>query len=226
MGEEEWPKGKHGRHVECDAGDRLDTQKKTPFARERERADVKAKRETFVAGQTDLDPARLIFLDESGFRLGSPPHYGWAVRGEKSPGKSVQGSWETLTMIGALALDGFRGFMTIDAGTSAEVYRAFVRHQLIPNLREGDIVVMDNLSAHKDAQAVADIRKAGAEVLFLPPYSPEFNPIEKAWSKMKELMRRLDTLTGEAFDSAVAAAMNAISLDDIRNWTEHAGYSC
>jgi transposase len=73
---------------------------------------------------------------------------------------------------------------------------------------------------------VADIRKAGAEVLFLPPYSPEFNPIEKAWSKMKELMRRLDTLTREAFDNAVATAMNAITLDDIRNWTMHAGYCC
>ena len=226
MGEEERSQSKHGRHVERDAGDRLDTQKKTPFAREREREDVKAKREAFVAGQAKLDPARLIFLDESGFRLGSPPHYGWAVRGEKSPGKSVQGSWETLTMLGALALDGFRGFMTIDSGTSAEVFRAFVSHQLTPNLREGDMVVMDNLSAHKDARTVADIRKAGAEVLFLPPYSPEFNPIERAWSKMKELMRRLDTLTREAFDEAVAAAMNAVSLDDVHSWTKHAGYSC
>lgn len=116
--------------------------------------------------------------------------------------------------------------MTIDAGTSGEVFRAFVNHQLVPSLREGDIVVMDNLSAHKDAQAVADIRKAGAEVLFLPPYSPEFNPIEKAWSKMKELMRRLDTLTRAAFDNAVATAMSAITLDDIRNWTKHAGYCC
>jgi hypothetical protein len=149
MGEEEWSQGEHGCHVERHACDRLDTQKKTPCAREREREDVKAKREAFLAGQDALDPARLIFLDESGFRLGSPPHYGWAVRGEKSPGQSVQGSWETMTMVGALALDGFRGFMTIDAGTSAEVFRAFVNHQLVPSLRKGDIVVMDNLSAHK-----------------------------------------------------------------------------
>lgn len=202
----------------------MDTQKKTPSARERDREDVKAKREAFLENQAELDPARLIFLDESGFRLGSPPHYGWALRGEKSPGKSVQGSWETITMIGALALDGFRGFMTIDSGTSAEVFRAFVSHQLVPNLREGDIVVMDNLSAHKNATAIEMIRAAGADVLFLPPYSPEYNPIERAWSKMKEMLRRMDTLTREAFDAAVATAMAAISLDDVRAWTQFAGY--
>jgi len=203
----------------------MDTQKKTPFARERDREDVKAKRAAFLEDQAELDPARLIFLDESGFRLGAPPHYGWAVRGEKAPGKSVQGSWETITMIGALALDGFRGFMTIDAGTSAEVFHAFVGHQLAPNLRQGDVVVMDNLSAHKNAASIEMIRAAGAKVLFLPPYSPEYNPIEKAWAKMKELMRRLDTLTREAFDVAVAAAMDTISGKDIQAWVRHAGYS-
>jgi transposase len=221
---EERPRGEHRSDVEWDAGDRMDTQKKTQFARERDREDVKAKRETFLENQAALDPARLIFLDESGFRLGAPPHYGWAVRGEKSPGKSVQGSWETITMIGALALDGFRGFMTIDSGTSADVFRAFVSHQLVPNLHDGDVVVMDNLSAHKNAAAIEMIRTAGADVLFLPPYSPEYNPIERAWSKMKEMMRRTDTLTRAAFDASVAKAMAAISLDNIRAWTKFAGY--
>jgi transposase len=202
----------------------MDPQKKTSVARERDREDVKAKRKAFLEEQEQLDPSRLIFLDESGFRLGAPPHYGWAPRGDKSLRKSVQGSWETITMIGALAIDGFRGFMTIDAGTSAEVFRAFVSHELVPSLREGDIVVMDNLSAHKDKATLEMIRAAGGEVLFLPPYSPEFNPIERTWSKMKELMRRLDTLSREAFDSAVAIAMDAISLHDVRAWTQFAGY--
>lgn len=224
MAGEERPHGEYRGHVEFDACYRMDAQKKTPFARERVREDVKAKRKAFLESQAELDPARLIFLDESGFRLGAPPHYGWAVRGEKSPGKSVQGSWETITMIGALALDGFRGFMTINSGTCADVFRAFVSHQLVPNLRDGDVVVMDNLSAHKNAAAVEMIRTAGGEVLFLPPYSPEFNPIERAWSKMKEMMRRMDTLTREAFDAAVAKAMAAISLADIRAWTQFAGY--
>lgn len=167
----------------------------------------------------------MVFVDESGFRLGSPPRYGWAPVGHKSPGKTVCGNWTTMTMLGAIALDGFRGFLTIEAATSAEVFRSFVLHELVPRLKPGDLVVMDNLSAHKEPQGVAAIRAAGADVLFLPPYSPEYNPIEKAWAKLKDIIRRLPTLTREAFDKAVAAAMSAISLDDIRAWACHAGYT-
>lgn len=177
-----------------------------------------------MAGQRRLDVGRLIFLDESGFRLGSPLRYGWAPRGQDSPGKTVEGQWETMTMIGALALDGFRGFMTVDAATSAEVFRAFVEQQLVPNLRVDDLVVMDNLSAHRDSEAIAAIRGCGAQVMFLPPYSPEFNPIEKAWGKIKAVLRRLATRTREDFDAAVATAIKAITLDDISAWTGYAGY--
>lgn len=203
----------------------MDTQKKTQVARERDRPDIHAKREAFVAEQPKLDPSRLRFLEESGFRLGSPPHYGWAPRGEKTEGRSTQGSWKTMTMIGAIGLGGFCGFMTVDAATDTEVFRAFVRQQLIANLRPGDIVVMDNLSAHKDGEVRRLIQAAGAELLFLPPYSPEFNPIEKTWAKLKALIRRAETLTREAFDKAVAAAMSAISLADIHAWIRHAGYA-
>jgi len=205
--------------------DRLVTQKKTPIARERDRPDVQAKRQAFLLAQAALDPSRLRFLDESGFRLGSPPHYGWAPIGEKSPGKSTQGSWTTMTMLGAIGLDGFAGFMSINAATDADVFRAFVLHELRRHLRPGDIVVMDNLSVHKDAEVLRIIRDAGADVLFLPPYSPEYNPIEKAWAKIKETLRRLDTLTRDAFDKALAVAMETISPDDIRAWVAHAGYS-
>jgi len=200
------------------------TQKKTPVARERDREDVCTKRQQFLESQSQLDVTRLIFLDESGFRLGAPPHYGWAPRGEKSPGKSTQGSWKTITMIGAIGLKGFRGFMTVDSPTDAEVFRAFVRHELRHHLRPGDIVVMDNLSSHKDAEVMRIINKSGAEVLYLPPYSPEFNPIEKVWAKLKEILRRLDTLTRENFDNAVAKAMVCISEHDIQSWVRHAGY--
>lgn len=202
----------------------MDARKKTPVARERDRPDAQAKREAFGHLQSKLDPRRLHFLDESGFRLGSPPNYGWAPIGEKSPGKSTQGDWTTMTMIGAIGLNGFGGFMSIDATTDAEVLRAFVRHELVRNSRSGDIVVMDNLSVHEDAESPRIIREAGADVLFPPPYSPEYNPIEKAWSKMKEVLRRLDTLTRDTFENALAVAMDAISRDDIRSWIEHAGY--
>ena len=129
-----------------------------------------------------------------------------------------------MTMIGAIGLEGFTGFMTVDAATDADVFRAFVRHELLRHLRAGDIVVMDNLSAHKDAETLRIIHESGADVLFLPPYSPEYNPIEKAWAKIKEILRRLDTLTRETFDQAVATAIETVTCDDIIAWVKHAGY--
>jgi transposase len=224
MGCAERPRGERDGDAQRDETHWVDAQKKTPVARERDTPIVQAKRAEFAATQVSLDPARLIFVDESGFRLGSPPRYGWAPRGDDAPGKTVCGSWKTITMLGAIALDGFRGFMTIDAGTGTDVFLAFVQQVLAPNLRPGDIVVLDNLSAHKAAVVRAAIAAAGATVLFLPPYSPEFNPIERAWAKLKDALRRMDTLTRDAFDAAVAAAMGFISIDDIREWTTFAGY--
>jgi len=172
-----------------------------------------------------LEAGRLVFVDESGFRLGTPPRYGWSTRGSKSIGKHVCGKWETITMLGAIALDGFRGFMTINAATSGDVFLAFVEQQLAQNLHPGDIVIMDNLAAHKRPEVIAAIRKARARVLFLPPYSPDLNPIERLWAKLKDFVRRCHTAAREAFDAAVRDAMTAISNHDIRAWTEFAGYN-
>lgn len=171
-----------------------------------------------------MDAGKLIFLDESGMRLGSTTRYGWAPRGVKAFGKAP-GSWKMVTMIGAVGLDGFRGFANIESGTSGDVFSAFVQQQLVPKLRLGDCVVLDNLSSHKDSRAIQAIEAAGAKVVFLPPYSPEFNPIEKVWSKMKEYIRRLATLTRQAFDDAVALAMDAVTTADLRAWYEHCGYT-
>lgn len=181
-------------------------------------------RESFAAQQPSLNPQRLVFLDESGMRLGSPTRYGWSPRGEKALGKAVHGAWKTVTMLGAIGLDGFRGFANIEAATSSDVFRAFVIQQLVPNLRAGDCVVMDNLAAHRDALARQAIERAGASILFLPPYSPEWNPIEKLWSKLKEFVRRRATDTRELFDDAVAEAMEAIKRSDLRGWFAHCGY--
>lgn len=128
-------------------------------------------------------------------------------------------------MVGAIALDGFRGFMTVDAGTGIDVFEAFVGQVLIPNLRDGDIVVMDNLSAHKNGRILRLIERCGARVLFTPPYSPDFNPIEKTWAKLEDVIRRIETLTREAFDKAVAVAMEGITGDDIWGWFKHCGYA-
>jgi transposase len=130
-----------------------------------------------------------------------------------------------MTMLGAIALDGWRGFITIDAPTDTDVFIAFVEQVLAPKLTPDDVVVMDNLNVHKNQDAIQAIRATGARVLFLPPYSPEYNPIEKAWAKLKDLLRRLPTLSRAAFDSAVASAMKSVSEADVKAWSAHAGYS-
>lgn len=198
--------------------------KRTPMARERTEERILQQVEAFSERQEQLNPSSLVFVDETGFRMGDSPRYGWAPRGEDVAGKHVQGSWVTMTLIGAIALDGLRGEMTIDAGTSTDVMLAYVEQVLAPNLNPGDIVIMDNLSAHKAKPVRKAIERAGASILYTPPYHPEFNPIEKTWGKLKDILRRWNTLTRDAFDQAVAAALDCITLDDIRGWVQHAGY--
>jgi transposase len=127
-------------------------------------------------------------------------------------------------MIGAIALDGLRGLMTLESGTTNDVFEMFVSDALVPNLHPGDIVVMDNLSSHKQPRVKALIEAKECSVLFTPPYSPEFNPIEEAWAKLKDILRRMNTATREAFDSALDEALTAITSSDLLGWFEHAGY--
>lgn len=130
-----------------------------------------------------------------------------------------------MTMMGAIGLDGFRGFATFDFATSGESFLAFVKYELCPSLNPGDTVVMDNLAAHKVKGVAAAIEAAGATVRYLPPYSPELNPIEKLWSKVKERVRRHTTETRDLFDAAVASAMDTITRSDLASWFRHCGYS-
>lgn len=129
-----------------------------------------------------------------------------------------------MTMIGAMALDGFRAIMTIKSGTTVDVFYAFVTKLLVPNLRPGDVVVMDNLASHKHPSILKAIHEAGCFVIFTPPYSPEFNPIEEAWAKLKDILRRAETNTRDAFDSALTSALDAIRESDIYGWVRFAGY--
>jgi len=199
--------------------------KKEIVASERDTERVSGLRLAFALQQRSLDASRLIFIDESGARLGSTTRYGWAVKGKKVFGKEPYAPWRTVTMLGAIGVDGIRGFVNIESSTTSEVFRSFVVNELVPNLRPGDCVVMDNLSAHKDKLAVAAIVNAGASVMYLPPYSPDYNPIEKLWSKLKTLIRRLKTDSRTAFDDAVAQAGAQITLSDIHGWFSHCGYA-
>ena len=124
-----------------------------------------------------------------------------------------------------MRLDGSTACMTIDGATDAEVFRAYVSEVLIPTLQEGDIVVMDNLTPHKNEETLVLIEKAGASVLFLPPYSPDLNPIEKMWSKVKQALRSLEARTHEELLAAIAKALSLVSASDARNWFYACGYS-
>jgi transposase len=127
-------------------------------------------------------------------------------------------------MVSSVRLDGKTAFMAIEGATTGEVFRAYVQHILLPTLRSGDIVVLDNLSAHKDTQALDLIRSAGAEFWILPPYSPDFNPIEKMWSKIKEFLRDAKARTQETLFKAIAAALKTVTPQDARGWFTECGY--
>ena len=127
-------------------------------------------------------------------------------------------------MISSIRLDGSTACMAIDGATDKEVFREYVRQVLVPTLRPGDIVVLDNLSAHKDAEAIRLMESAGAEVWFLPPYSPDLNPIEKMWSKVKEFLRNAKGRTEELLFDAIAAALKTITAEDAQGWFSSCGY--
>jgi len=142
----------------------------------------------------------LIFLDESGVSTQMTRRYARAPRGVRVHETTPEGSWRILTILAAMSLDGIVASMTIEAATDTEIFLAYLDHVLCPALRPGQVVVMDNLSSHKVAGVRERIEAAGAEVLYLPPYSPDLNPIEKAWAKLKQLLRTAKARTTEALE--------------------------
>jgi len=149
---------------------------------------------------------------------------GRAPAGERIAEATPQGHWQVLTTLGALALRGMVGAMTVESATDGNVFLAYLEHVLCPKLQVGDVVVMDNLSAHKVEGVRELITACGAELLYLPPYSPDFNPIEQCWSKVKQILRTLKARTSEALEQAVAQALAVITPDNARGWFAHCGY--
>ena len=150
---------------------------------------------------------------------------GRSPKGQRLHAHGPQGHWHTTTMIGALRLDGSTACMTIQGATDTEVFRIYVKEVLLPALRPGDIVVMDNLWPHKSQPTLELMARAGVEVLFLPAYSPDFNPIEKMWSKLKAYLRKTEPRTREALEQAIADALKTVTAQDARNWFASCGYS-
>jgi transposase len=150
---------------------------------------------------------------------------GRAPRGERCHASAPCGHWKTTTMISSIRLDGTTACMTIEGATDTEVFRAYVTRVLCPTLRPGDLVIMDNLTPHKSEPTLQLITAAGAEVLFLPAYSPDFNPIEKMWSKVKALLRSAEARTPEDLVAAVGAALAQVTPKDALGWFGSCGYS-
>lgn len=150
--------------------------------------------------------------------------YGRAPRGERVHGSVPRNRGEVTTMIGALDLRGLRALITVEGGTDADVFEAFIEQVLARKLRPGDIVVLDNVGAHKPERIRALVEAVGARLLFLPPYSPDLNPIELGWSKLKAALKDFGARTREGLDLAIRRAMDLIGADDARAWFTHCGY--
>ena len=149
---------------------------------------MKQRREWFDA-QLDLDPERLVFIDETGLSTKMARLRGRSLKGERCRAGIPHGHWKTTTFTGALRLTGMTAPMVLDGAMNGDAFRAYVVHVLTPTLSPGDVVIMDNLPAHKAAGIREAIEAAGAKLCYLPPYSPDFNPIENAFSKLKALLR-------------------------------------
>jgi len=196
-------------------------------AAEQLRPDVQEQRQEWAGWQatlTEADLDRLVFWDETWAVTVMTLLYGRAPRGQRVVEYVPHGHWERLTVAAALRRTGVCGALVYEGGTTAEAAEAFVTAGLAGGLRPGDIVVMDNLSSHTDPGVLAALARQGVTVKRLPPYSPDLNPLERAWSKVKQALRRAKARTTEELLDAVAAALRSITPDDIRGWFEHCGY--
>jgi len=193
-------------------------------ASERDTERVQAARRSYGERATGFDLRRLKFIDESGVNLAMTRLYGRAPRGERVVGSVPQNYGENVSMLGALSATGLVALMTVDGATDGAVFTAFVREVLAPTLREGDIVVLDNLSAHRSQAAREAVEARGARLVFLPPYSPDLNPIERCWSKLKTALRAAKARTREALEEAIKQAIATVNESDARAWFKHCGY--
>jgi transposase len=185
---------------------------------------VKLLRWLFARERHAFASGRLLFFDESGINLSMTRAYARADRGARAVGHVPKNWGDSMTIAAGIGLRGLVAPLFMHGSMNGDVFEAYFEQFVVPELRGGDIVVLDNLGAHKLRSVAEMARAAGAELLFLPPYSPDLNPIELAWSKIKAILRSHAARTYEELESAVVAAMSAISVDDILGWFRHCGY--
>jgi transposase len=200
----------------------ITVKKKSPPAAERDRPEVKQKRREFRQDVARIEPGRLVFADEAGVTTAMTPRYGRASRGERV-GDSTLASWESVTVIAAPGADGVRAPLALPGAVHAANFRAYVAVELVPALRPGDVVVFDDLAAHHSEEVREAIESAGARVLPLPPYSPDYSPIGEMFSKFKNFLRRIGARAKEHLYDAIGAGLRYVSDQDILGWFCHAG---
>ena len=186
---------------------------------------MKAQRQAWKAAMDQLDAGRFVFLDETGSNTAMARRYGRAPRGRRVDGPVPHGHRKSVTLTAAIRLGGVGGCLIFDGATDAAMFEHYLERSLIPTLRPGDIVVMDNLSAHKGPAVERLIRAAGAEVRYLPAYSPDFNPIEKMFSKLKAWLRKVGARGVAQLYDALGDALQAVTDQDIAGWFGSCGYS-
>jgi transposase len=201
------------------------SQKKTLIAAERERPDVARRRAQWAKYQGRIDPSRLVFIDETWTKTNMAPLRGWAPRGERLKASVPHGHWKTMTLLAALRHDRVEAPWLLDGPIDGESFRLYVERVLVPTLRPGDIVVMDNLGSHKGAAVRRAIRAAGARLFFLPKYSPDLNPIEMLFAKLKHRLRKAAARTSDAVCDAIAHILATVTATECINYFIEAGYA-
>jgi transposase len=175
------------------------------------------------AGRVDAES--LVFVDEMGTNVSLSPLYAWSPKGKRAFGSAPRNWGKNVTLLASITREGLGPCLAVEGATTREVFEAYLEHVLAPTLKPGQMVVMDNLSAHKGGRVKEIIEGRGCELIYLPPYSPDFNPIEQAFSKVKGLMRRAEARTREALIEAMGLALSAVSARDARGFFSHCGYS-
>lgn len=166
----------------------------------------------------------MVFVDEMGTNISLSPLYGWSRVGERLRVKAPKNRGKNVTLLSSMSTEGMGPSVAVQGATTKAVFESYVEQALAPSLRRGQVVVMDNLSAHKGERVRDLVEERGCELLYLPPYSPDLNPIEEAFSKVKGLMRRAEARTREALVEAMGKALGAVSARDARGFFKHNGY--
>jgi transposase len=171
-----------------------------------------------------LDARRLVFVDEMGTNISLSPLYAWALKGQRAYCSVPRNRGSNTTVLSSMTLEGMGPALTVEGSTTSVVFETYVEQVLAPTLRKGQVVVMDNLSAHKGERIRDLIEEQGCELVYLPSYSPDFNPIEEAFSKIKRLLRKAEARTKEALVEAIGWALSAVTSRDARAFFEHCSY--